>query len=160
MIDWGGRHMTVRPCTVGRRLRLSAACLLCLALLVPPTAARTQPGLAAFRIVEPVAGPDGRPLYQKGPEGEEYPVFRPAAPDDPIARAVWSGKRDTPLAINLNTAGPVELMTIPGVTSDVARALIEWRDENGFFRSLEDIKRVDDVPDSIHQAMASMEKAK
>jgi len=76
-----------------------------------------------------------------------------------IARAVWSGKRDTSLAINLNTAGPVELMTIPGVTPDVARALTDWRDSNGFFRSLEDIKRVDGVPDSIHQAMASMEKA-
>lgn len=77
-----------------------------------------------------------------------------------IARAVWSGKRDTPLAINLNTAGPVELMTIPGVTPDVARALTDWREENGFFRSLEDIKRVAGVPDSIHQTMALMEKAK
>ena len=47
--------------------------------------------------------------------------------------------------MNLNTATPEELDALPGVGPVTAAAIIEWRDANGRFTSVEQLGEVDGI---------------
>lgn len=44
--------------------------------------------------------------------------------------------------ININTAGEAELESLPGIGPSKANAIIQYREENGFFSCIEDIDKV------------------
>ena len=44
--------------------------------------------------------------------------------------------------VDLNTAGPQQLTTIPGIGESMAQRIVEWRDEHGPFRRVEDLMKV------------------
>jgi competence protein ComEA len=44
--------------------------------------------------------------------------------------------------VNLNTAGTEQLTTIPGIGESMAQRIVEWRDEHGPFRRVEDLMKV------------------
>jgi competence protein ComEA len=44
--------------------------------------------------------------------------------------------------ININSAGESELETLPGIGPAKAKAITQYREENGYFASLEDIQKV------------------
>jgi competence protein ComEA len=53
--------------------------------------------------------------------------------------------------ININTAGINELMTLSGVGEAKAKAIIEYREKNGSFKSIEDIKNVSGIGEAAYQ---------
>lgn len=59
----------------------------------------------------------------------------------------------TSSTININTAGLSELMNIDGVGEKTAQKIIDYREENGGFKSIEDIKNVDRIGDKIFEKM-------
>lgn len=50
--------------------------------------------------------------------------------------------------VNINTATQTELETLPGIGPSTALKIIEYRKENGKFKSIEDIKNVSGIGDS------------
>lgn len=50
--------------------------------------------------------------------------------------------------ININTAGQAELMELPGIGESIANKIIAYREENGKFKTIEDIKNVPGIGDS------------
>ena len=50
--------------------------------------------------------------------------------------------------VNINTANEKELDTLPGIGETTARKIIEYRNENGKFSSIEDIKNVKGIGES------------
>ena len=62
-----------------------------------------------------------------------------------------SGKKAAPgqkagaAKVNVNTAGAEELQTLPGVGPATAKAIVAWREENGRFRSVEDLLDVSGI---------------
>ena len=50
--------------------------------------------------------------------------------------------------VNINTATQTELETLPGIGPSTALKIINYRNENGKFKSIEDIKNVSGIGDS------------
>lgn len=71
----------------------------------------------------PATDPEARPAQQ--------PTSQPASPV--LTR------------ININTAGPAELDTLPRIGPALAQRIIDFRDANGPFRSLQDLERVSGI---------------
>ena len=53
--------------------------------------------------------------------------------------------------ININTADEKELQNINGVGETKAKSIIEYREENGLFTTIEDIKNVSGIGDSLFE---------
>ena len=53
--------------------------------------------------------------------------------------------------ININNAFKEELTKIPGIGDSKADAIIKYREENGPFTSIEDIKKVSGIGDSLFE---------
>lgn len=58
--------------------------------------------------------------------------------------------------INLNTATVQELKTLPGIGEALAARIIEYREQNGKFNSVEDIKNVSGIGDSKYDSIKDM----
>jgi len=68
-------------------------------------------------------------------EGDAEPVE--AAPEEEAAATV----------VNINTASAEELATLEGIGEKTAQNIIEYRDANGPFAAIEDIKNVKGIGD-------------
>ena len=55
--------------------------------------------------------------------------------------------------ININTAGEDELMKITGIGESTAKKIIEYRNQNGRFKTIEDIKKIPGIVDSKYNNM-------
>ena len=53
--------------------------------------------------------------------------------------------------ININTASVIELMSLDGIGESKAKAIIEYRDINGDFENILDIKNVSGIGESIYE---------
>ena len=53
--------------------------------------------------------------------------------------------------VNINTAGVTELITLSGIGESRANDIIEYRTQNGNFKSIEDIKNVSGIGDSLFE---------
>jgi len=99
--------------------------------------ARPGADLDRINLAEVVA--DGTQVYVPR-RGE--PVAGPAA--SPAA----TGGDEPAAVVDVNTAGPEELDTLPGVGPSTAAAIIEYRDANGPFASVEDLIDVPGIGDA------------
>ncbi len=64
--------------------------------------------------------------------------------------AFWSGER---VLVNINTASPDELCTLPQIGEKRALAIVEYRETSGAFGSVEELCEVDGISDGILNAI-------
>ncbi len=60
-------------------------------------------------------------------------------------------------SVNLNTANVDELLKIPGISKRRAEAIVDYRDEHGPFRSLDDIRNISGFSESMLDVMNQCE---
>ena len=58
-----------------------------------------------------------------------------------------------PNKVNINTASKEQLMTIPGIGEAKANAIIAYRQANGGFSSVEDVKKIEGIKDGVYAKM-------
>lgn len=58
--------------------------------------------------------------------------------------------------VSINTATKEELTTLPGIGESKADAIINYRNENGPFETIEDIKKVTGIGDSIYDQIKNL----
>lgn len=58
--------------------------------------------------------------------------------------------------ININTATKEELDTLPGIGESTANKIINYREENGKFKSIEEIKEVSGIGDSKYEQIKDL----
>ena len=68
-----------------------------------------------------------------------------AAPGAPGAPAVGGAGASASGVVNLNVADATALETLPGVGPAIAARIIAWRDENGPFRSVDELLAVSGI---------------
>ena len=62
--------------------------------------------------------------------------------------------------VNINTANETELEELPGIGASIAGKIIEYRNKNGKFKSIEDIKNVTGIGDSKFEKIKSLIRVK
>ena len=62
-----------------------------------------------------------------------------------ISNMSLAGKSDMNTPVNINQATLKELTSLPGIGKKRANDIIEYREKNGKFTSIEDVKKVDGI---------------
>nr|WP_286181287.1 helix-hairpin-helix domain-containing protein [Bacillus sp. ISL-37] len=58
--------------------------------------------------------------------------------------------------VNLNSAGSSELQTLPGIGPAKAEAIIEYRETNGPYKSIEDLKEISGIGDKTFEKLKDL----
>jgi len=119
-----------------------------------------RPGLttlpAGSRVadaLEKAGGPRGRVdlsalnLARVLVDGEQILVGRAAQPGGMAAGASTAAPDPTGALVNLNTATPEQLETLPGVGPVTAQKILDWRGANGAFSSVDQLLDIDGIGD-------------
>ena len=62
--------------------------------------------------------------------------------------------------VNINTANETELEELPGIGASIAGRIVEYRNKNGKFKNIEDIKNVTGIGDSKFEKIKSLIRVK
>lgn len=103
---------------------------------------------AGVNLAQPLV--DGQQIYVPH-EGETAP---PVAVRGPSANASSSGGSGE--AIDINTATLEELTVLPGIGPTIAGRIVEYRESNGSFRTIEDIKQVRGIGEATFEDLADL----
>lgn len=58
--------------------------------------------------------------------------------------------------VNINTASIEELMTLPGIGESKAKSIITYREKNGTFKSIEELKNITGIKDGVFQKICDL----
>lgn len=89
---------------------------------------------------------DGQKIYipNKGEKLDNFII-------DEGGSASMSENDNKQTKININTADEVELDNLPGIGPSIAKKIVDYRNENGKFNNIEDIKNVSGIGDSKYE---------
>lgn len=105
------------------------------------------------------ASPESLNLAQQAEDGQKiYVPTEEEAQTGAALQDTMGGVQDTAShqaagKVNLNTAGLEELMTLTGIGQTRAEAILAYREEEGDFRSPEDIMNVEGIKEGIYEKL-------
>ncbi len=117
---------------------------------------RIQDALAAAGNLLANADASKLNLARKLNDGEQINVPRigetPAAsaPTTSAPRPAASTASAPSGKINLNLASQTELETLPGIGPTIARAIVDYREQSGKFKTLDEVKKVRGIGDALY----------
>jgi len=85
-------------------------------------------------------------------KGEKLPSDTPG-PLQTFPSITTKTKSNEQSKVNINTAGESELMTLPGIGPSKAQAIIQYRDEHGAFKQIEDIKNISGIGEKTFEKL-------
>lgn len=114
-----------------------------------PVGSRVNDAVQAAGGFTSEANPDGLNLAAQLTDGERIYVSsvgeQPAIPLSTAELPASSSRQGGLVIVNINTAGQQELESLPEIGPKTAQAIIAYRTAHGFFKSIEDILKVDGI---------------
>ena len=95
---------------------------------------------------------DGEKIYIPK-KGEQLSEFSPSLIINNSSNVSSNTASSKSTKININKATQAELETIPGIGPSTALKIVTYRNENGKFKSIEDVKNVSGIGDSKYEKM-------
>ncbi len=92
---------------------------------------------------------DGEQIMVPRP-GQAVPPASPGGAETPGAETHWGA------AVNLNTATQAQLDELPGVGPVIAGRIVEWRQQNGQFTSVDQLGEVSGIGDATLAKLRSL----
>lgn len=77
----------------------------------------------------------------------------PVLTGSPVQTASASSSGSTTNKINLNRADESELQNLPGIGPSKATAIISYRNENGPFQTIDDLKKISGIGDKVFEKL-------
>ena len=93
---------------------------------------------------------DGEKIYIPSLSEESSEVCQESGNLSTSASSVGTGSNGK---VNINKATASELTNVPGIGASTAQKIVSYRDENGKFKSVEDIKNVSGIGASKYESM-------
>jgi competence protein ComEA len=120
-----------------------------------PAAARVKDLVVAAGGLAPEADPERINLAEPLKDGEHIHIPRQGETqtDSAPADAGTSGQGDL---IDLNTAAEAELDGLPGIGQALASRIVEYRAENGPFKTVEDLRNVKGIGPALFASIAPL----
>lgn len=125
--------------------------------------ARTADAVNACGGLLPTADAEKVSMAQVLKDGQQVRVPEKAVPEttaaaksgsvNPAAKSGTSSKAAPSGQVNINTASAEELDTLPGIGPAMAQRIIEFRETEGAFTSIEDIKKVKGIGEAKFEKM-------
>ena len=123
--------------------------------VVNPGVYQLEPGSRLYEAVERAGGltdnADGTCLNmaRELSDGEQVRILTKEEMEAIPRTTADSQDTQSPGLVNINTATLEELTTVSGIGESRAQAIIAYREANGAFRCIEDIKQVDGIKDGL-----------
>lgn len=83
-------------------------------------------------------------------------IFIPSVQELSLESNEKSSNLQTPSLVNINTANAVELDALPGIGEVKATAIVDYRQNNGLFTSLEDLMKVEGINPSLFDKLIGL----
>lgn len=111
-----------------------------------PDGARVADVLAAAGDALPGADLATVNLARRVADGEQVAVGVPAAADTPVSDSAGAATATSPAGpIDLNSATVAQLDGLPGVGPITAQRIVEWRNRNGRFARLDQLREIEGI---------------
>lgn len=99
---------------------------------------------------------DGQKIYipyksDIGKQEEEIPFVSIDAGKDVITDTEVNNSNGSNLKVNINKASQADLQLLPGIGESTALKILEYREKNGKFDSIEEIKNVSGIGDAKYE---------
>ena len=119
-------------------------------LVKVPEGARAADAVNACGGLLPTADSEKVNMAQTLKDGQQLkvPEKNPAVNGSQIERSNKSKSADIEEKVNINTADEKALDTLPGIGPAMAKRIIEYRETEGAFQSIEDIKKIRGIGDA------------
>lgn len=114
-------------------------------IVIVPSGSRVTDALKAAGGVPHRGTLQGLNLAAVLTDGQQIVVGAPATPAAAATGSGTPGATGDGTLVNLNTATSEELDTLPGVGPVTAQSILEWRDQNGGFTSVQELLEVDGI---------------
>ncbi len=120
-----------------------------------PAGTRVNDAVAAAGGFAEDASPSSTNLAREVQDGEQIVI----ATQDQASTGDGSGSGDASAAvggrININTANVAELQELPGIGPSTAQAIVDYRTQNGNFKTVDQIKEVSGIGDGKYSKIES-----